>query len=78
VSHQHLEQFLAILQDVSHGYELIMNPNKPMILAVKNHNKITGFKSNINHDSRILILGSDIGFESGRFYPHLEKTKKTI
>ncbi len=41
VSHQHLEEFLAILHKVSHGYELIMNPNKHAILAVKNHNKIT-------------------------------------
>jgi hypothetical protein len=42
ISHQHLEEFLAILHDVSHDYELIMNPNKHMILAMKNHNNITG------------------------------------
>ncbi len=41
VSHQHLEEFLAILHEVSHDYELIMNSNKHIILAVKNHNKIT-------------------------------------
>jgi hypothetical protein len=41
VSNQHLEEFLAILHDVSHNYELIMNPNKHMILAVKNYHKIT-------------------------------------
>ncbi len=41
VSHQHIEEFLAILHEVSHDYELIMNPNKHMILAVKNHKKIT-------------------------------------
>jgi hypothetical protein len=41
VSHQHLEEFLAILHEVSHGYKLIMNPNKHMILAMKIHNKIT-------------------------------------
>ncbi len=42
VLHQHLEEFLAILHEVSHGYELIMNPNKHAILAVKKHHKITG------------------------------------
>jgi hypothetical protein len=41
VSNQHLEEFLVILHEVSDGYELIMNPNKHTILAVKNHNKIT-------------------------------------
>jgi hypothetical protein len=41
VSHQHLEEFLVILHEVSHGYELIMNPNKHMILAVKKHHRIT-------------------------------------
>jgi hypothetical protein len=41
VSHQHLEEFLAILHEVFHSYELIMNPNKHMILAVKKHHKIT-------------------------------------
>jgi hypothetical protein len=41
VSHQHLEEFVAILHEVSHGYELIMSSNKHMILFVKNHNKIT-------------------------------------
>ncbi len=41
VSHQHFEEFLVILHEVSHDYELIMNPNKHMILAVKKHHKIT-------------------------------------
>jgi hypothetical protein len=41
ISYQRLEEFLAILNEVSHGYELIMNPNKHMILAVKKHNKIS-------------------------------------
>jgi hypothetical protein len=38
VSHQHLEEFLAVL--VYHDYELIMNLNKHMILAVKKNFKI--------------------------------------
>ncbi len=41
VSHQHLEEFLAILHEVSHDYDLIVKANKYMILAVKNHKKIT-------------------------------------
>jgi hypothetical protein len=40
VSHQHLEEILAILHEVSQGHELIMNPNKNMIFAVKKHHKI--------------------------------------
>ncbi len=38
--------------------------------------RLNGLKRNINHDSRIPLLGSEIGYESGRFYPHLEKIKK--
>jgi hypothetical protein len=41
VSHQHLEEFLVILHEVSHDYELIMSSNKHMILAAKKHHKIT-------------------------------------
>jgi hypothetical protein len=41
VSHQHLEQFLAILHEVYHDYDLIVNPKKCGIFAVKNHKKIT-------------------------------------
>ncbi len=75
VSHQHLEEFLAILHEVSHGYKLIMNPNKHMILAMKIH-RWSGLDRNINHDSRILLLRREIGLESGIFYPQLKKTKK--
>jgi hypothetical protein len=55
-----------------------MNSNKHMILAVENPNKIAELKSNINHDSRVWILGSDIRNESGRFYPHLERIKNDL
>jgi hypothetical protein len=41
VTTSNLEEFLAILHEVSHSYELIMNPNKHIILAVKKHLKIT-------------------------------------
>ena len=41
VSHQNLEEFLAILHEVSHDYDLIVNPKKCGIFAVKNHKKIT-------------------------------------
>jgi hypothetical protein len=39
VSHQHLEHFLAILNDVSDDFDLIINP-KYNIFAVKKHRKI--------------------------------------
>jgi hypothetical protein len=41
VSQQHLQNFFATLHEVSHGYELIINPTKHMIFAMKNHHKIT-------------------------------------
>jgi hypothetical protein len=41
VSNQHLEEFLATLHEVSHGYELIMNLKKCRIFSVKKHFKIT-------------------------------------
>ncbi len=41
VSHQHLEQFLTILHEVSHDFDLIINPKKCGILAIKKHSKIT-------------------------------------
>jgi hypothetical protein len=42
VSHQHLEEFLAILHEVSHGYDFIVNPKKCGIFEVRNkHHKIT-------------------------------------
>jgi hypothetical protein len=39
VSHQHLEEILAILYEVSHDYDLIVNPKKCGIFAVKKHYK---------------------------------------
>jgi hypothetical protein len=35
VSHQHLEQFLTILHQFSHECDLIINPKKRGILAIK-------------------------------------------
>jgi hypothetical protein len=40
VSHQHLEHFLEILHDVSDDFDLIINPKKCGIFAVKKHRKI--------------------------------------
>jgi hypothetical protein len=41
VSHQHLAEFLAILHDVFHDYDIIVKPKKCGILTVKKHFKIT-------------------------------------
>ena len=62
VSHQHLEEFLAILHELSHCYELIINPNKHTIFGVKTtkNNRENGLE---RHSSRvrILLLRSDYG-----------------
>jgi hypothetical protein len=41
ISHQHHEEFLAILHEVFHDYDLIVSRKKCGIFAVKKHHKIT-------------------------------------
>ena len=41
VNHMHLEALLATLREVSHEYELRINPKKCAVLAVRGHNRIT-------------------------------------
>ncbi len=77
VSHQHLEEFLVILHEVSHDYDLIVNPKKCGIFAVKNHNKITDEMNlrGIPVVSEYCYLGVTLD-ESGSLWSHLEKIKK--
>ena len=78
VSHQHLETFLAALHQVSRNYDLIINPKKCGIFAIKKHFKIITDELNlcgIPVVSEYCYLGVTID-ESGSLWPQLDKIKK--
>jgi hypothetical protein len=77
VSHQYLEHFLAIVHDVSDDFDLIINPKKCGIFAVKKDLKIdeTMDLKGIPVVQEYTYLGVTMD-DSGSLWPQLDKIKK--